>query len=210
MIRPESAAAPRESHVAPAVTVAVLVLILVAVPRHYRLLPIGAEVVIGGALIALLWTPFAHYGIAAFGALVGGVEIAILARLLYEMANRPAGLSPIVLLWTAVDLWLTNVVVFTLIYWQLDRGGPDGRAGAFHGRADFSFPRGEPGEGVPRDWQPSFVDYLYLAFTTSTAFSPSEIYPLSNRAKVLHIIQSLISLLTIVALAARAINVLGD
>ncbi|HYL26814.1 MAG TPA: hypothetical protein VEW74_03205, partial [Candidatus Nitrosotalea sp.] len=93
-------------------------------------------------------------------------------------------------------------------YWQLDRGGPTGRAAGWNGPADFHFPRGEPSERVADDWQPSFVDYLYLAFTTSTAFSPSEIYPLSSRAKILHIVQSLISLLTVVALAARAINIL--
>lgn len=199
----------RESRLAPAAMVAALVVILVAVPRHYRLLPYGSEVVIGGLLIALLWTRFARYAIAVFAVIVASVEITILVRLLYEMASRPANLEAIVLLWTAVDLWLTNVVLFTLVYWQLDRGGPDGRAGPWQGRSDFYFPRGDIADGVPDNWQPSFVDYFYLAFTTSTAFSPSEIYPLSSRAKILHIIQSLISLLIIVALAARAINVLG-
>ncbi len=119
-----------------------------------------------------------------------------MARLLYEIANRPANLDAIVL--------------FTLIYWRLDRGGPDGRTGVWQGQAHFHFPRGDAAEGVSGDWQPSFVDYLYLAFTTSTAFSPSEIYPLTDRAKILHIVQSLISLLTIVALATRAINILGQ
>jgi hypothetical protein len=188
--------------------VALLVVILVAVPRHYHLLPKYSEIVIGAALIATLWTPFERYAIATFAIVVAGVEMTILARLLYEMANRSSHLDAIALLWTAIDLWLTNVVLFTLIYWRLDRGGPAGRAGDWHGSADFSFPRGDAGEGVSSDWQPSFVDYFYLAFTTSTAFSPSEIYPLTDRAKILHIMQSLISLLTIVAIAARAINIL--
>ena len=108
-----------------------------------------------------------------------------------------------------MELWLINAVVFTLVYWQLDRGGPAGRATAWQGRADIHFPRGDPADGVPADWQPSFTDYLYLALTTNTAFSPSEIYPLTNRAKMLHLVQSLIALLTIVVLAARAIDVLG-
>jgi uncharacterized membrane protein len=141
--------------------------------------------------------------------IVASTEIAILGRLLYEMTAKPENLDALALLWTAIDLWLTNAVVFALVYWQLDRGGPIGRAGGFAGRADFHFPHGEPSDGVPADWQPAFTDYLYLALTTSTAFSPSEIYPLTSRAKVLHIIQSLISLLTVVALAARAINILG-
>lgn len=106
-------------------------------------------------------------------------------------------------------LVLILVVLFTLIYWQIDRGGPEGRAGDWHGQVDFSFPRGDSIDGLPPDWRPAFMDYFYLAFTTSTAFSPSEIYPLTDRAKAMHIAQSLISLLTIVALAARAIDVLG-
>jgi hypothetical protein len=125
------------------------------------------------------------------------------------MANNPSSLEAIVLLWTSIDLWLTNMVLFTLVYWQLDRGGPAGRAGDWRGLADFQFPHGDPRDGVPDDWQPSFVDYFYLAFTTNTAFSPSEIYPLTGRAKILHIAQSLIALVTIVAIAARAIDVLG-
>lgn len=160
-----------ESRLPPAAMVGTLVVILVAVPRHYRLLAPGSEVVIGGLLIVFLWTRFAGYAIAVFSMVVATIEITILVRLLYEMANTLSNLEPIVLLWTAVDLWLTNVVLFTLIYWQLDRGGPDGRAG--------------------------------------TAFSPSQIYPLSDRGKLLHIAQSLISLLIIVALAAKAIDVLG-
>jgi hypothetical protein len=170
--------------------------ILLAVPRHYRLLPQFSEVVIASALTAFLWTPFARVAVATFAVLVASIEITILARLLYEMA-------------AAVDLWLTNAVLFALVYWQLDRGGPTGRAGAWQGRADFHFPRGDAADGVPADWQPSFTDYLYLAVTSSTAFSPSEIYPLTDRAKILHSVQSLILLLTIVALAARAINILG-
>ena len=197
-----------ESRLPPAAVVAALVVILVAVPRHYRLLPQGSEIVIGGALIAFLWTRFAPYAIAVFAAIVACIEITVLGRLLYEMASRPSGLDATVLLWTAIDLWLTNVVLFTLVYWQLDRGGPTGRAGGWKSPTDFHFPRGDPSDGVAADWQPSFVDYFYLSFTTSTSFSPSEMYPLSGRAKILHIMQSLISLLTIVALAARAINIL--
>lgn len=188
---------------------AILVAVLVAVPRHYRLLPQGSEVVIGGVLIALLWIRVARYAIAVLAGVAACIVITILGRLLYEMATTPLHLDGAALLWTAIDIWLTNVALFTLIYWQLDRGGPTGRAGGWNGPADFHFPRGDSTEGISSDWQPSFVDYFYLAFTTSTAFSPSEIYPLSNRAKILHIVQSVISLLTVAALGARAINVIG-
>lgn len=199
----------RESPLTPTLVVLALVLILVGVPRHYRLLPQYSEVVIGGAFVALLWTRFAPLAVAAFAVIVGTIQVTILGRLLYEMAVEPSHLDAIVLFWTAIDLWLTNVVLFTLIYWQVDRGGPEGRAGDWHGQVDFYFPRGDAIDSVPADWRPSFMDYFYLSFTTSTAFSPSEIYPLTDRAKAMHIAQSLISLLIIVALAARAIDVLG-
>lgn len=149
-----------------------------------------SEIVIGGASIASLWTRLERVAILTFAIVVAGVEITILVRLLYEMASRPSNLDAVVLLWTAVDLWLINVVLFTLIYWRLDRGGPDGRAGSWRGAADFHFPRGDAADGV--------------------AFSPSEIYPLSDRAKALHIVQSMISPVVIVALASRAIGILGQ
>lgn len=191
------------------IIVAASVLVLLLVPGHYRVLPEFSEVVIGSALIVFLWTPFALYAVAVFGLIVVGIEVTILSRLLYEIAAKPSNLDAIILFWTAMELWLINAVVFTLVYWQLDRRGPAGRASGWQGRADVHFPRGDPADGVPDDWQPSFTDYLYLAITTNTAFSPSEIYPLTNRAKILHLVQSLIALLTIVVLAARAIDVLG-
>lgn len=199
----------QESPLGPALTVAALVVILIAVPRHYRLLPQFSEVVIGGTLIAFLWTRWARFAIVLFAVVVGCVEITILMRLLSAMANNPSSLEAVVLLWTAIDLWLANMVLFTLVYWELDRGGPTGRAEGWNGPTDFQFPRGDASDSVPDDWTPSFVDYFYLAFTTNTAFSPSEIYPLTDRAKILHIVQSVIALVTIVAIAARAIDVLG-
>ncbi|MGB8518797.1 MAG: hypothetical protein WCD38_01380, partial [Candidatus Tumulicola sp.] len=99
----------------------IIIIILVATPRHYHLLPKYSEIVIGGALIAFLWTRFERYAIVTFAVVVAGVEITILARLLYEMANRALHLDALVLLWTAIDLWLINVALFTLIYWRLDR-----------------------------------------------------------------------------------------
>jgi hypothetical protein len=201
----------RESRLLPVVSVFVLVVVLVALPRHYGVLPRWSEIAIGSVLIVFLWSRFQRYAIAVFAVVVTGIIITILARLLYEMAAPRSEIAPILLLWTAIDIWLTNVVVFSLVYWELDRGGPAGRAEGWQGQADFFFPRGDASVGVSvaDEWQPSFIDYLYLAFTTNTAFSPSEIYPLTSRAKVLHMLQSAISYITIIALAARAINILG-
>ena len=113
--------------------------------------------------------------------------------------------SPDVLLKSAGLLWITNVLVFALWYWKLDAGGPLGRAqpGA---KSSFLFPQ-MMREG-DEAWSPMFLDYLFLAFNTSTAFSPTDTAVLSRWAKVLMMLQSVISLSIIALLAARAVNIL--
>jgi hypothetical protein len=113
---------------------------------------------------------------------------------------------PETLLVSAAMLWFTNVLVFALWYWKLDAGGPLGREqpGA---RSAFLFPQmTRPDED--RHWSPMFLDYLFLAFNTSTAFSPTDTSVLSRWAKMLMMFQSLISLSIIALLAARAVNIL--
>jgi hypothetical protein len=209
-----------ESRLFPALTIAVVVVILVLVPGRYRAMPPGFEIASGailvGAIIAAglaptvsVWHRLERYAIGIFAAFVTCLEIAILSRLLYDMASRRPNLSAIALLSTAVAIWLINIVIFALVYWQLDRNGPLGRATAAYGRCDFSFPRGDPSDGVPANWQPIFVDYLFLAFTAATAFSPTDTIPLTPRAKMLMMLESMVSLVTIAAVAARAINILG-
>jgi hypothetical protein len=118
---------------------------------------------------------------------------------------------PLRLLESATALWLTNVLVFALWYWQLDAGGPhqrDQRVG--HPDGAFLFPQmtlGEEGGSAP-GWSPGFVDYLFLAFNTSTALSPADTAPLSRWAKGLMMMQAMVSLAIIVLLAAYAVNLL--
>ncbi len=119
--------------------------------------------------------------------------------------------APAALLRSAAGLWITNVLVFALWYWRLDAGGPHARehaAGPI--RSAFLFPqmtRPEGGtDGVA--WSPQFVDYLFLAFNTSTAFSPTDTAVLSRGAKLAMMAQALISLLILALLAARAVNIL--
>jgi uncharacterized membrane protein len=98
-----------------------------------------------------------------------------------------------------------------LLYWQIDRGGPEGRIDGAHDWPDWLFPQvGAPAGDVPGDWRPTFVDYLYLSYSTATAFSTTEVAPLTARAKLLMMLQSMISLTTIVLVASRAINILGS
>ena len=111
----------------------------------------------------------------------------------------------------ALPIWLTNVLVFGLAYWELDRGGPLGRAGARAAPAspDLWFPQDADPRSAAPGWRPVFADYLFVSLTSSTAFSPTDTMPLTPRAKLLMGLQSLVSLLTIGLVAARAVNILG-
>jgi hypothetical protein len=115
---------------------------------------------------------------------------------------------------SAASLWLSNVLIFALWYWRLDAGGPNGRdAARGHPTGAFLFPQmTEEGQraSAPTDrvWSPQFIDYLFLAFNTSTAFSPTDAPVLARWAKGLTMIQSLISLMVIALLAGRAVNIL--
>jgi hypothetical protein len=112
------------------------------------------------------------------------------------------------LLVSAIDIWWTNVIVFALWFWELDGGGPLARL-RDPGRArDFLFPQmTEP--ALAPGWRPDFVDYLYVAFTNATAFSPTDAMPLTRWAKMLMLVESSVSLLALVMVAARAVNILG-
>lgn len=127
--------------------------------------------------------------------------------------------QPAQLLLTGAQIWFTNIIVFGLWYWELDANGPDARArakSATHFRnADFLFPQmqvammSEGASCVDLDWKPEFLDYLYLAFTDATAFSPADVMPLSRWAKALMGAEALVSLITIVIVFSRAISLIS-
>jgi hypothetical protein len=122
--------------------------------------------------------------------------------------------SSLTLLRSACALWITNILVFASWYWRLDAGGPRARElRGVHTDGAFLFPQMTLDQQAKRAmgeecWNPGFIDYLFLAFNTSTAFSPTDSPVLSRWAKVLMMVQSLISLATVVLLAARAVNIL--
>lgn len=120
--------------------------------------------------------------------------------------------APINLLRSATALWITNVIVFAYWYWRLDAGGPHARDLQIgHPKGAFLFPQmtlQDKGQERGLAWSPNFIDYLFLAFNTSTAFSPTDSPVLSRWAKVLTMLQSLISLTVVIVLAARAVNIL--
>lgn len=136
---------------------------------------------------------------------VNGAALADLVRSLLHGTSLRMGRT---LLVDAVIIWTINVIVFALWFWSLDRGGPATRGLAIERRTDFLFPQANfAGEFAA--WSPGFVDYLYLSFTNATAFSPTDVLPLSQRAKLLMMGEAAISLLTIAFVAARAVNILA-
>jgi hypothetical protein len=133
-----------------------------------------------------------------------------------KIAEHHAGL----LLRTGAQIWFTNILVFSLWFWEIDGDGPDARAHANaateFSNADFLFPQMQmsiASGGAPTCidplWKPQFFDYFYLAFTNATAFSPADVMPLSVWAKALMGAEALISLITIAIVLARAISLIG-
>ena len=141
----------------------------------------------------------------------GGLTIVYLLRnLLYSMVRRSAEITGLQLLASSIAVWAENVLIFSVAYWRIDRGGPEARANRASTKPDWVFPQEGAPEDAPLDWRPTYIDYLFLAFCTATAFSPTDAQPMTSRAKLLMMLESLISLVTIAAVASRAINILGS
>jgi uncharacterized membrane protein len=105
-------------------------------------------------------------------------------------------------------VWLTNVIIFGLWYWETDRGGPGVRAAGHDLAPDFLYPQMNDDRIEPAGWRPVYVDYLYVSLTNAIAFSPTDTMPLTARAKGMMGLQSLISLVTIALVVSRAVNIL--
>jgi hypothetical protein len=140
----------------------------------------------------------------------GVITLAMIGSLIFLIQGLPQHREPPqAMLRSAAALWITNILVFALWYWKLDGGGPLRRDQA-RGRLDssFLFPQMLTQEGRDSSWTPHFMDYLFLAFNTSTAFSPTDTAVLSRWAKIGTMLQALISLMIVALLAARAVNIL--
>jgi uncharacterized membrane protein len=112
------------------------------------------------------------------------------------------------LIFSGMGLWLTNVLLFGVWYWELDRGGPLARRTGSTTAPDFLFPQMSVPEHASEGWEPGLVDYLYVSFTNATAFSPTDTMPLTPFAKTLMTIQATVALVTIGLVVARAVNIL--
>src|ERR1035441_8163981 len=142
--------------------------------------------------------------LAGIGTLTLVGSLALLIAGLPKKSETPAELAR-----SSACLWVANVLVFAIWYWRLDAGGPFARDGrGAHTEGDFFFPQMMEGCPGPKNWTPRFVDYLFIAFNNSTAFSPTDTPILSRWAKVLTMLQSLISLLVVAVLASRAVGLI--
>jgi hypothetical protein len=149
-----------------------------------------------GAALALLWC------------LVAGNAVALGILVLGLVTTSTANLGGGELLVTGFAIYTADVIVFGLIFWELEAGGPLARRNeAARLATDFRFPQDEdPG---PVTWEPQVWDYLYVSVTNSIAFSPTDTMPLSLRAKAVMGLESFLSAATVLLVAARAVNVLG-
>jgi hypothetical protein len=145
----------------------------------------------------------ASIALLAFLALANAASVILLVR---EITSGHA-LAANELLLGGGEIWLTNMILFALWYWEYDRGGPAERAIGGTEVPDLLFPQMSD-ERLARDWEPIFIDYFFVSFTNSTAFSPTDTMPLSRWCKVLFMVQSAISLVTVALIAARAVNIL--
>ncbi|MFJ9249186.1 hypothetical protein [Streptomyces sp. NPDC101776] len=152
-------------------------------------------------------------------ALIGASNLVALGILIHELVSAEVKDGRELLL-ASLQIWLTNIIVFGLAYWELDRGGPVSRTQVPRESlplADFRFSQDEnagavqevsDGSSKTSDWVPTLMDYLYVSVTNSTAFSPTDTMPLSSRAKFLMSVESVTALLTSLLVIARAVSIL--
>ncbi|HUK95315.1 MAG TPA: hypothetical protein VLU96_09695 [Gaiellaceae bacterium] len=181
-------------------------------PWWVWLVPIGPEVVL---LVALAWQR-PRRQLEQMGqrrnvaiALLALISLANSLLLLAVIASLVQGQekSGAQLLLKAMTVWGTNVITFGLWYWAVDRGGPVRRLEAQPPPPDFQFPQMENPELAEPGWYPRLLDYVYVSFTNSIAFSPTDAMPLTRRAKLLMLSESAVSSLTVLLVAARAVNI---
>ncbi|MGV8881168.1 MAG: DUF1345 domain-containing protein [Rhodoglobus sp.] len=151
------------------------------------------------------WSRLIGIGLAFALAAVNQIYI---VRIVFELVDGRAD-GPIILL-TALKVWLANVIVFALMYWQLDKGGPVRRrieGNADKARQDFRFPQQDNPDNVG-PWHAEFLDYAYFSLTNMMAFSPTDVMPLSRRAKALMGFQALTGFILLALVISRAVNIL--
>jgi hypothetical protein len=156
------------------------------------------------------WLRMERGALLIFVAVAYGGTATALWNVIQMMIRHSTDVSGLQLLASSIAIWATNVLASSLFYWQLDRGGPESRLNGTDAKPDWLFPQDQAREMVRPNWTPQFVDYLFLGFSTATAFSPTCALPLTSRAMLVMMFESSLSLVTILVVAARSINILGS
>ncbi len=200
-----------------AVAIVVAILLQLVLPNHLVIRPAWLLPALEGALavglvaanpvrISRTSTTLRTASVALI-ALISLANAWSTAELLKSLINGTEGNRATVLLGQGASIYITNIIVFSLWYWEWDRGGPVARANAPRPYVDFQFPQMTQPSLAPPDWEPTYVDYLYLSFTNATAFSPTDVMPFSRWAKMLMLLQAAVALLTVALVIARAVNI---
>lgn len=203
----------------PALAILVVLGLLAVLPHHVQAMPVWVSRVTAaavlGAMAAVALTAASARWLRIERATITLLAVTYIANTMVELVDmigiitiHPPETRTLSLLSSSLAIWVTNILSFSLLYWQIDRGGPYAHVSRVRVRPDWLFPQASAPEDVPPDWRPMFLDYLSLGFNTATAFSPTDVLPLTRRAKMLTMLESTISLLTLVIVAARAVNVL--
>ena len=174
----------------PVVPETILLVLLSWSRPHERLVQMGIRRTVGIVLLGIVSIANALLVVGVIASLVEGQEK-----------------SGAQLLLKAVTVWGTNVITYGLWFWAFDRGGPATRVSADPPLPDFLFPQMQSQELAPPHWTPELTDYMYVSFTNSIAFSPTDTLPLTRWAKLLMLSESTISAVTILLVAARAVNI---
>jgi len=203
-----------------ALALCVVFVLLVVLPGRVRVFPawlfyaVWAAVLLPTVLAELsgrqpFWLRVERAVTILFCGIMGFATCLFLANLLQAIVYRSSEIGGLALLTSSIAIWLVNVLTFSLLYWQLDRGGPEPRALRAGVRPDWLFAQDGALDQVEPDWRPSFVDYLFLGYSTATSFTATDAAPITARAKLLMMAQGSISLTTMAVVASRAINILG-
>ena len=202
------------------VSVAVLLMIVLQLRLPGELTPIGRwllpviELVVLAVLVVANPRRIDRGSPVLRGLGLGLIGVASLANawsvvlLINDLVHGTNGDDPVPLLATGANIWISNVIIFALWYWELDRGGPAARAAGTDPHPDFLFPQMSNTTGIYREWEPQFTDYAYVSFTNATAFSPTDTMPMSRWAKLAMMLQASVSLVTAALVIARAVNIL--
>ena len=201
------------------VAVAAVLLMQHAIPSRYTIVPrwplLALELLLLVVLLAVNPLKPSRHTVAGTWATRGLVAAITIdntlsaAVLVYRILVGDVGDNVAILLGSGGAIYVTNIIAFGIWYWLLDRGGPLARLSGERSYPDFLFPQMSDPDQAPPDWRPTFIDYLYVAFTNSVAFSPTDTMPLARWAKLLMTVQSLVAITTIALVFTRAVSLLN-